>query len=610
MKKGLSVLLVLLISLTSIVAHAQNSVTYCNDVNKAAEKFAKKVKKKHIKLANENYPKALAAIEKAKLEYPKEEFGYDKLVAQVPSWIRMYKSLAALGTNKVVDKKDNSFEFVVVDYQSLLDESKIKAGEAHFNAGKTLMSSEDFKEVKEGFSHFDKAKKYVDTYNTQIDELMVERYYQEGVKILNSSEEYSERVKSVTYFKSALKINSTYKDSKTLMLELYYNEGVKVLNSSSVYSEKVKSIKYFKLALNIENPYKDINELIAELYYVEGEKLIEKEETTVTLKNAVDFYKESLKYIPNYKDCNEKITQTLNAGAELVYNQAVELENEESFEGQKKAYESFKSVDEWVKGYKDADSRAAVAKSRSSVTVVLIADNGKVLDSKHRMLMNSKLKSYIRVNGNINELSDLDLNKEENFPKATELTNKRFVLVKFGENEDAEFTDNGPIEKVTEVFEYSSQKKGEEEKFVSEEELNRLKKVAEIGGGAEKLGYTFRTYSGVVTTITESVSYKTSYIVEVVDARNPDSPFQIGKIKISKSFSDSRVNRTYTGDEKAKPSNITSDTHTLLTEVQLKAKADAQDVSLDALLAEDTLVAKRYMDIVNILNKNIEYVSY
>ena len=376
MKRKLPILLVLLM-MVSTITYAQNSVTYCGEVTKSATKLAKKVKKKHIKKANANYPQALMEIEKAKLEYPKEDFGYDKLAKEIPSWIRMYKALDKLDGNKVVDKKGNTFEFVVVDYKPLLEESKTKAGEAHFNAGKELMSDEDFGEVKKGFDHFKKAKNYVDTYNSEIDDMMA---------------------------------------------EAYYTKGSELLNSSSMFSEKVKSISYFDKALKIKKPYKDINVLCAGLYYEEGVRLTTEGETSAELSNGIKYLRKSLKYKEGYEDAEEKIKEALESGAEIAYQEAVELESEESFEGQAKAAKAFKAVDKWVVGYKDAAEKATIAEAKSNADVMIIGANGRAIDGSPAMAMNDKCKKGIYVNRSFEVLKDIDLNDESNYPKATELS--------------------------------------------------------------------------------------------------------------------------------------------------------------------------------------------
>ena len=567
MKKGLPILIALLL-LSTIMVNAQSSKTYCTEMAGIAKKLAKKVKKKHVKKANALYPQAVKAIEKAKMDYPKEEFGNDKLVSEIPSWIRMYSALSKIEGNKVVDKKGNTFEFVIVDYKPLQEEVTLKAGEDHYKAGKELMESEDFEEIEKGFAHFKKAKMYVKTYKEEIDEIMVEKYYLEGVKYLNSS---------------------------------------------TLYSEKKKSIKYFKSALSIKKPYKDINELIAELYYVEGDRLLSEGETSAELKNGIGFFNSALKYKADYKDCKARITEALNAGAELAYVEAVELESEESFAGQEKASEAFKSISEWVVEYKDAEARAAAAEDRSVALVLVITENGEVLKDSPIKSMNNKFKKSFRIYNSyikFDDLNGLDLNDEKNYPKATELSKRRFIYVKLGEREDGEFTDDGPKEVITDVITYSMTQKDKEEKFMTEKEYNTNKKLVEFSGTAEDLGIAFHIFKGKVTTVSESVSYKTNCIIEVLDARTPDSPFQVGTVKISKSFSDKRVIATYTGDDKAKPARLANDTHELLTEAQLKAKADKEDVSIKALLEEESYSGKRYIDVIEILEKNIEYMSY
>ena len=563
MKKSLPILLVLLM-IVSTISYAQKSVTYCNEVAKTAKKLAKKVKKKHVKKANANYPNALKEIEKAKLEYPNKDFGYDKLVAEIPSWIKMYNALDKLDGNKVVDKKGNAFEFVVVDYKPLLAEAKTKAGEAHFNAGKELMANEDFDEVKKGFTHFNKAQKYVDTYNSEIDDMM-----------------------SIAY----------------------YTKGVEVLNSSTLFSEKVKSIGYFDKALNIKKPYKDIDVLCAGLYYEEGVILTTEGETSSEISKGIGYLKKSLKYKEGYEDAEEKIKEALNAGAEIAYQEAVELESEESFEGQAKAAKAFKAVDKWVVGYKDAAAKAVAADGKSQASVLIIGANGKIVKGSPVMPMNQKCKKGIYIYPGIDVLKDLDFNNESNYAKATELSNKHFIYIKFGETEDGEFNESEPKETVKEVFVYTSQKKGEEEKNISKKDYDDVRKLNKLTGNPS--GIMLREYKGKVTTVYEYVSYVKNYTVQVIDARITDSPFEVGSAIFSKRIFDKRAYQTYVGSTRAKPARLQKDKHELLTEGQLKEKANKEDVSISALLnLKNTIGDPRFMELVKIINENIEYISF
>jgi len=562
MKKGLLTLLIVLLTMVSTTAYSQKSKEYCSEVTNASRKLQKKVKKKFIKRAVKNYPMALAEIEKAKKDYPTQEFGYDKLVEEVPSWITMNKVLDRFDGNKIVDKKGNTFEFTTTDYQSLLDESKIKAGEAHFAAAKKIIEEEtEFAEIEKAFPHFDKTNYYVKNHKDEISEI------------------------------------------KT---ELYYKEGARIINSSTLFSERVKSIKYFDKALKVTKPYKDIDELCANMYYEEGVNL-SSGETTKELSNAISYFQKSQKYIAEYKDANEKIEEARNAGAELVYQEAIELEFEESFKGQAIAAKKFKEVEKWVVDYKDAKEKAIAADGSSYVTALVIDANGKVFQGDPVMRMSERTKKSIIFSKGYDDLSALDLNDESNYPQATELTKKYFIYVKFGEKSDGEFDEGGPTEKVVDKMVYAYQEKGKEEKIVSKDKYDQLKKIDDLSGNVS--GYKFRTYSGKVKSTKEWVSYKAVYNIDIWDARIPDSPILLGTIACDKRFYDSRITETYTGNNKAKPSHLKNDTHELLKEAQLLEKMKAQDVSIGGLLnAKNSRGYVNYTYVTQMLDKEIEYV--
>jgi len=74
-------------------------------------------------------------------------------------------------------------------------------------------------------------------------------------------------------------------------------------------------------------------------------------------------------------------------------------------------------------------------------------------------------------------------------------------------------------------------------------------------------GIVLREYKGKVKSSTEYVSYTKKYIVQVVDARISDSPYEVGNITLTKMYSDKRTTQTYTGSTQAKPRNLKKDTH-------------------------------------------------
>jgi len=561
MKQLLPILLGLFL-MVSLTAHSQSSKGYCEEVTKSATKLAKKIKKKHILNASENYSSALMAIEKAKANYPKQEFGYDKLVAEIPSWIRMYKALDKLDGNKIVDKKGNTFEFVVVDYKPLMEESTKKAGEAHFNAGKKLMSSENFDDVQKGFSQFQSAQKYVKTYDAEID---------------------------------------------NYMLEAYYTQGVKVLNSSTEFSEKEKSIAYFNKALAIKNPYKDVNDLCADFYFKEGARL-SKKETLDELRNSVIYLRKSIAYKDN-EEAKTMVDADLNAGAEIIYQMAVEQEKEESFEAQAQAAKTYEACEGWVKGYKDASKRASDAKNRSYVCVIIIGSDGKIIDNIDLVTsMNKELNKNISVELYGHALEEVDLNDEANYVKAADgiMGRNYFVYIKLGESQGGKYSKGGPTTTEEDITAYYVQEQGKAAKKVGKKEWDKGKKADDLTGHTS--GMKFTKYTGKVKTTKEWTSYAMNYNIEIIDARNPEALIKIGTVLISKTVFDTRKKQTYTGASQAKPLLI-NDNHKLLSEAELKAQIEKDKTDIASLLKTETGITPKYMEVVKLLNENIKYVK-
>ena len=561
MKNLLSILLGLFL-MVSFNVRSQDSKEYCEEVTHSATKLAKKVKKKHVLNASKNYSSALIAIEKAKTNYPNQEFGYDKLVSEIPSWIRMYKALAKLDGTKIVDKKGNTFEFAIVDYVPLKEEATIKAGEAHYNAGVKLMASANFDDVKKGFDQFHYAHTYVNTYDAEI-------------------ENYT--------------------------LEAYYAQGVKVLNSSNEFSKKEQSIAYFNKALAIKNPYKDVNDLCADLYYVEGTRL-SKEKTLEELKNSVVYLRKSLNYKDN-KEAVAMIDANLNTGAEIIYQMAVEQEKVETFEAQAQAAKTFKACDGWVEGYKDSVKRGIEANNRSHVSLVLVGADGKVVvDGGLVDGMNKELNKTFYFGMYDYDLGDLNLNDPANYAKAANniMGTNYFIYIKFGESQGGKFYTQAP--KVTEqlLTSYHAQEKGKAAKQVSKKEWEDGKKADDLTGHTS--GMKFFTYSGTVKTITESTSYSINYTIDIIDARIPDAPVKVGSIVVTKSYFDNRKKQTFTGDSQAKPP-LSDGSGSLLTEAGFKAQIAKEKTDIVSLLETVTGITPKYMEIVKLLNANIEYVS-
>jgi tetratricopeptide (TPR) repeat protein len=561
MKKIISLTLMVMFMLTASTSMAQFDMLSgpVKKTKNAAIKLQTKVSNSNFKKFKKNYTKAVDEIEMAIKTYPNEEFGYDKLVEEIPAWIEMYAAIAKLPAEGVTDSKGNTFTYEVVDHSALLETAKVKAGEAHYNAAlKLLENAADYSVVKDGFKHFDKAKEYVDTYNDKIPEHEATALYNEGVRIMNQTD--------------------------------------------ASFNQKEKCLKFFDMAEERINPFKDIITLRAKLYFDEGVRLMASSDLKDITK-AIEQLNKSGEFVANYNDYPTKIEEARTNAAEIIYQKAMAEESENNFKAQAKAAETYKEIREWVAEYKDAELRAKAAEKRAFINVMVVSSGKELKPGTHDYWVKGRCKKHV-VNPKVgDDIAHLDLKDLKSFVKVTEKTGKYFVVIKKAETEPVgKYTVNKPTKSTKKRTVYTAQEKGKDEVSIGSILYNTMKK--QKAEGAHK-GTILRTYSGTLTTEKASCTYSMTVNVEIWDLRNPESPTLIATVPVVKTKTISKENNSYSGDPKAKPDRMSSQSMTLPTEDEMKSKVGFNTVTLSKLLREDKVrkdLAKKLDD--------IEYVRF
>lgn len=541
---------------------AQESVDEATDF---AEKLLKKVQNRRFKKFSEYYPQALKDMERIEKGASETEFGYDELADKIPGWIRLNKVLARFDDGSVSNKGETVI-FQIKDYAPLLVEAKAKAAKAHYDAGCSIVDNNaEYKKRKEAFTHFNKTIKYSDEYEEQVKQYKALVYYDEGVRISNATTDYNELIEGVNMFRSAEKLVENFKDSKERMAAIYFSEGERLSKSDRI-NDMIYAIARFKSASEI---------------------------------------------IPDFKGANARLDEVKEKGAGLLYAQAIAKEEEQTFKAQEEAAKLFEDIGtRWIKGYKDANEKAKAAQLRSKVDLFLVETDGSfVAPAALSYGLQQKTKDHIQTPVPSDELKKINLTDASKYRAADQLLGHGFLLIKMGEGAgDFKYSSSGP-DVTTETFKVYYMIKTDAvtekktEKKISEEDYKSMQKIIDLAGG-EDGGVKFRIEEGKVTTTTRSASLSADFPVEVWDVRDSSAPVKITTINVPQSFSDSKVNTTYSGAESAKPSSLRNDKEEVMTREDLVAKAKAATPSVKSI------VKTNMSKFVEVLDEKIVYRSF
>lgn len=563
MKKTFLFVMTCIFLFTGHIVQGQESVT---ETIKFAERCQKSVKKRRFTMLKENYTKALKDIEKIKEKAENDQFGYDDVVKKAPKWIKMMNALAKFPDNKCEFKGDVAV-FEITDYQPLLKEAKTKANEAH---------------------------------------------YQEGVKIMEGNKDnFQKRKKACDQFTSAMEFSDNHKED---MLErgaqIHYDKGLSILIEKKGFSGKKYSEEHFANALKWKKPYKDIDQLMAKLYFDEAERLAATDEPK-NWKKALPLYGSANKWVNSYNDCTAKFLALQNKGAEYYYVKGATEEAIQEYASQAKAAEYYAECKEWVKDYKDAETRANLAQERSVVRVFYYKAPNFINPANIKNPLESDAKSTASLEKNINESKNwqhykfpwkeqykqIQLLPTESVQRSQDQLDGGYVLVMINGKEDPTYSESPKSITTEEVVTYTAHLigEGEEQHIVDKLTYN-------VGIAANKTTNTgsYKKHTGTVTKKSEAISANTYVMIDIYDMREPGQAKKI--ITISKNISEvnSVVNETYEGDPWARPDHLKTDgplkTRTQMWEI-IEKKTDNANSVLNSARKE----------IGEVLKKNIKY---
>jgi len=537
MKRYFKLLTVCILVAFSSVAFAQKSVSEATD---AAKKLQKKITKRQFNDFKESYPKALKEI--ADIEAAAgSEFGYDAIADNAPDWIGLNNYLKDLGTE--LSFKDETVKLVYKDYHPLLEEARLKAAQAHYDAAiKIIETEKEFAKKEEALDHFNKCFKY------------------------DYKKEYADRMT----------------DQKASM---YYNEGLRIYKTATSFEEKVKCKEYFSKARTKLKDYKDINELLAKIYFDEAVKLSKSLETN-DLINANNYFTEANKQIENFQGC-QKLKESVRIKiAETLYQKALAKEKEKSFKAQAEATEMFNNVGTWVEGYKDAAAKACAAKIRSKAYVLVIESDGSCVSAQAFVdNLGSKINRDMEIDMP-SELKGVDMNNPANYVVAKEKTGYGFILIKLSQNKGLpKFSKTGPVTTTTNEKKYFEKKMDQGKVIEKEIDETTYKTSVKIQQTTKQTGgFEFFVREGVTTKTVESVVLEINYTIEIWDLRDPKKPIKLDEISETKTYNDSKTNMTYSGDPLAQPRKMINDQNTLKTEQELKALAESNNPRVSSIV--------------------------
>lgn len=530
---------------------AQQSVT---DAKNAAEKLNKKVNKKWFKRFKASYPLALKDIAKIETEATKSEFGYDKVADNINGWASLNGRIKKFGSE--ITYKNESIKLEYKNYDALRDEARAKASKAHYDAAlKIIATTKDYAKRKPALDHLYKCWKY------------------------DYAKEYKDKVK----------------EHKAL---IYYDEGLRILTTAKTFEEKEKCIKLFSKARGQVKDYNNSRELVAKMYFDEGVKL-SKSNNLNDLYTANKYLKSANKSVENYNDCQQLTKDLRKKIAESQYQEGLTKSKELNFNAQKKAAEWFKTCQKWVENYKDAAINEKTAIKYSTAKVLFVEKNGTLIIPKYKYEFENSTKDYIVFPNVKSEVKALDMNDPKNYTKATTTLGYGFFLMKAGKT-TTKFSKPAPINTVkkTDAY-YMVEKSNNKETKITKLIYNTAKNSKKLE--EEKL-YKYYEYHGKVNKTEESSKIVATYSIDIWDIRNVNKPIKIGSFNYDKTFSDKKITEKYSGDAKAKPTELTNSQGNLKTEAELIKQS--KNVSVKSVIENN------YKTIGKILDSKIKFKKY
>ncbi|MDD2636818.1 MAG: hypothetical protein PHW82_15100, partial [Bacteroidales bacterium] len=338
--------------------------------------------------------------------------------------------------------------------------------------------------------------------------------------------------------------------------------------------------------------YDKIDGYSAKIYYDEGVRILNTNPTDLEqLKTAKKLLATVEEYDKDYLDWQAKYDAVCVAGAEICYNNALELANETSFEKQRSAYTAFRNALSWKNDYKDAEEQMNIASARAYPQIIFVESSKNILagDDLRGSIDGKRIDHDMPAHYKINtgeDFEDLNMWLPESWEKAkTGKYSFGFIVVKmsnkYGEIKYSIETSEPTTET---VGIYYIAKKDDDGKWQDDEKVSKSsyessKKTYDAGlkvlSESQKESFLktnemkFREVEGKLTTHRKSAVASCEVYMEIWDCRGEGAPQKITTITDEQREVDQIYWEVYSGEDAAKPSNLKMKTRDLKSKEEL-----------------------------------------
>ena len=258
-------LLVMVFSLLWVAQpiQAQESV---DEAYKFGERCLEKIRNRRFRKFNESYSQALKDMQRIQKEAASKQFGYEDLIEAIPDWIKLNDLLRKFDT-KSISNKGETITFQLKDYRQVLEEAKVKAAKARYEAGKKIIANNsEYRKMNRATPHFKKASSYSREFKDEIDKQAGIMFYKAGIQY-GQSDSLKGLKQAREFFKLATEFHPRYKDLDAQIKKLN-PRGASVLYDMAQAKEKEKSFEaqieaaklYEKIGEDWVKDYKDAAE--------------------------------------------------------------------------------------------------------------------------------------------------------------------------------------------------------------------------------------------------------------------------------------------------------------------------------------------------------------
>lgn len=242
---------------------AQESV---QEAYEFGERCLEKIRNRRFRKFDESYSQALKDMQRIQKEAASKQFGYENLIEVIPDWIKLNDLLRKFDA-KSISNKDETITFQLKDYRKVLEEAKVKAAKARYEAGKKIIANNsEYQKMNKATAHFKKASSYTSEFKDEIDKQAGIMFYKAGIQY-GQSDELKDLEQAREFFKLTKKFTPDYKDLDDQIKKLK-PRGASMLYDMAQAKEKEKSFEtqkeaaklYEKIGENWVKDYKDASE--------------------------------------------------------------------------------------------------------------------------------------------------------------------------------------------------------------------------------------------------------------------------------------------------------------------------------------------------------------